>query len=121
MPIKTVLTYVSTARHLAAPLRSEGMQHAADNSAIEQQQLSQFALTSSFCPLLYVCQCKGTYAEGLLPLLLKPHMGLQILMLKAWAELLASTDTTSDTSFWALAGVHGMDWSYNGTVPPATS
>eukprot|EP00775_Hariotina_reticulata_P009193 gene9193-9359_t len=44
----------------------------------------------------------------------------KVLMLKAWAELITSTDTTSDTSFWALAGVHGMDWSYNGTVPPAT-
>lgn len=44
----------------------------------------------------------------------------KLLLLMAMHEMTTSTDTTSPLSYWALAGVHGLSWSYNGVSPPSS-
>lgn len=47
--------------------------------------------------------------------------GVQILLLMAWREMTTSNDTTNPLGFWALAGLHGMNWPWNGQMPPTVT
>lgn len=41
----------------------------------------------------------------------------QILMLMAWIDMMACKDLQDPYGYWPLAGVHGLNWPYQGHKP----
>lgn len=42
---------------------------------------------------------------------------MQILLLMAFADMMACKDMSDPYGYWPLAGVHGLGWQYNGHTP----
>lgn len=67
--------------------------------------------------------CKAVLLKPSIPLLLPlmPHTLHQIMYLMALHTFMYKSSNSGKYSYYAIAGIHGLNWDYNGQTPKGDS